>query len=142
VAALDVDRCESLILVPFVGRLDGSLGCRSAAVLGHFSPDIVWNEAENFPYADGNPYIGLEAVVNGVFVRCMSEWDGFAVVIEEVLDAGDTVVAIGRYRGTYNATGREQNAQMVQFWRVAGGKVVWFQQHADMLAVAQVLGVR
>ncbi len=24
-------------------------------VLGLLSPDVVWNEAENFPYADGNP---------------------------------------------------------------------------------------
>ena len=27
-------------------------------VLGAMSPDIVWNEAENFPYADGNPMSG------------------------------------------------------------------------------------
>jgi len=120
----------------------GRLVAGAPSVLGHFSPDIVWSEAENFPYADGNPYIGLEAVVNGVFVRCMSEWDGFAVVIEEVLDAGDTVVAIGRYRGTYKATGRVQNTQMVHIWRVAGGKAVRFQQHADTLAVAQVSDVR
>ena len=25
------------------------------AVLAAMSPDIVWNEAENYPYADGNP---------------------------------------------------------------------------------------
>ena len=28
------------------------------AVVGAMSPDIEWNEAENFPYADGNPYRG------------------------------------------------------------------------------------
>jgi hypothetical protein len=33
-----------------------------AGVLSRRSPDIVWNEAENFPYADGNPYTGPEAV--------------------------------------------------------------------------------
>ncbi len=111
-----------------------------AGVLGCMSPTIVWNEAENFPYADGNPYIGPEAVLNGVFARCVGEWDGFAVVIEEILDAGDTIVACGRYGGTYKATGREQNTQMLHIWRVADGKVIRFQQHADTLHVARVTG--
>lgn len=109
-------------------------------VLGRMSPGIIWNEAENFPYADGNPYVGPEAVLHGVFARCASEWDGFSVVIEEILDAGDTVVALGRYRGTYKATGRAQNTQVVHVWRVANGKVVRFQQYADTLQAARVTG--
>ena len=28
------------------------------AFLNLMDPRIEWNEAENFPYADGNPYIG------------------------------------------------------------------------------------
>lgn len=111
-----------------------------AAVLGSMSPDIVWNEAENFPYADGNPYVGPMAVAKGVFARCGSEWDGFAVVVEEVLDAGETIVVLGRYRGTYKATGRAQNTQFVHVWRIDDGKAVRFQQYADTLHVARVIG--
>jgi uncharacterized protein len=109
-------------------------------VLGPMSPDIVWNEAENFPYADGNPYIGPEAVTNGVFARCIGEWDAFAVKVEEILDAGDTIVALVRYGGTYKASGRAQNTQAVHVWRIAGGQVVRFQQYADTLQVARVTG--
>lgn len=111
-----------------------------AAVLGHMSPDIRWVEAGNFPYADGNPYIGPEAVLNGVFARCGSEWDGFSVRIDEILDAGDTVVALGRYGGVYKATGREQTTQIAHIWRLRDGKAVAFQQHADTLHVARVMG--
>lgn len=110
------------------------------AVLASMSPEIVWNEAENFPYADGNPYVGPEAVANGVFARCGSEWNGFGVAVEELLDAGDTVVALGRYVGTYKATGRPQSTQFVHVWRIAGGKAVRFQQYADTLGVARVIG--
>ena len=39
------------------------------AALACMAPDIVWNEAENYPYADRNPYIGPEAVLMGVFAR-------------------------------------------------------------------------
>lgn len=111
-----------------------------AGVLGRMSPGIVWNEAENFPYADGNPYIGPEAVAQGVFARCISEWDGFAVHVDELLDAGDTIVALVRYRGVFKATGRAQNTQAVHVWRVEGGRVSRFQQYADTLQVARVMG--
>lgn len=109
------------------------------AVLGAMSPDIVWNEAENFPYADNSPYHGPQAVADGVFARCGGEWDGFGVEVEELLDAGETVVAFGRYTGTYKATGRTQNPQIVHVWRLKDGKAVAFQQHVDTLHVARVI---
>lgn len=34
-----------------------------ATVLAAMSPEIVWNEAEGNPWADGNPYVGPEAVL-------------------------------------------------------------------------------
>jgi len=111
-----------------------------AGVLGRMSPDIVWNEANNFPYADGNPYKGPQAVAEGVFARCIGEWDGFGVDIDEVLDAGDTVVGLGHYVGTFKATGKPQRTQLVHVWRIKDGKAVQFQQYADTLHVAQVTG--
>jgi ketosteroid isomerase-like protein len=109
-------------------------------VLGRMDPAIEWNEAENFPYADGSPYIGPEAVAQGVFQRCATEWDGFACQVDEIVDAGDTLVAFGRYLGTYKATGKTQHTQMAHVWRIADGRAVWFQQYADTLAVARVTG--
>ena len=111
-----------------------------AGVLERFSPGIEWNEAENFPYADNNPYRGPEAVLTGVFGRIATDWQGFAPVPEEYLDAGDTVVVLGRYRGTCAATGKALNAQLVHVWRVHDGKAVQFQQYADTLQVARVTG--
>lgn len=110
------------------------------AVVGAMSPDIEWNEAENFPYSDGNPYIGPDAILGGVFARIGGEWDGFSVEPSQFLDAGDTVVMTGRYTGTYNATGRPIHAQVAHFWTLADGKVVQFQQLVDTLAVARCTG--
>ena len=107
-------------------------------VLARMSPDIVWHEAENFPYADGNPYRGPEAVLTGVFARLGTEWDGFAAKPVEFLDAGDTVIVLGRYYGIYKATGRALDAQLVHVWRVADGKAVGFQQYTDTLQSALV----
>jgi ketosteroid isomerase-like protein len=109
-------------------------------VLSRMSPDIVWNEAENFPYADGNPYVGPQAVLQGVFARIGAEWDGFEAAPDELLDAGDTVVALGRYRGIFKATGKRLDAQLAHVWRVADGKAAAFQQYTDTLQAARVTG--
>lgn len=109
-------------------------------VIGRMSPDIVWNEAENYPYADGNPYRGPEAIVGGVFARLGSEWDGFAARPEEFLGAGGTVVVLGRYGGAFKATGQSQDAQFAHVWRIADGKATGFQQYTDTLQAARVGG--
>ena len=123
------------------GIYDAFAAGDGAGAMGRMSPDIVWNEAENNPWADGNPYIGPEAVAKGIFARCATEWDGFAVEVEELIDAGDTVIMLGRYGGTYKSTGRKQHTQVVHVWRVKDGQAVRFQQYLDTLQINRVMGL-
>lgn len=101
------------------------------AVLGAFDPGIQWNEAENFLYADGNPYAGPQAVAEGVFQRIVSDVEGFTVVPEHFIDGGDAIVVEGRYRGTLKSTGTRVDAQFAHVWRLRDGKVIRFQQYTD-----------
>jgi ketosteroid isomerase-like protein len=101
------------------------------AVLAAFDAGIEWNEAESFRYADRNPYRGPQAVAEGVFQRIASDIEGLAVVPESFIDAGDTVVVEGRYKGTMKATGTPVNAQFAHVWRFRAGKVFRFQQYTD-----------
>ena len=110
------------------------------AVLARMAPDIVWNEAESFAYADGNPYRGPQAILSGVFGRITADYDGFQVVAEEFLDAGEAIVATGRYRGTAKATGTALDAQFAHVWRVRDGKAAGFQQYTDTLQFARASG--
>ena len=105
------------------------------AILGGMDPQIEWNEAENFIYADKNPYIGPQAILEGVFMRIGGEWSTFTAVPEEILGSGETVVALGRYRGTFKATGGRVDAQFVHVWRLRDGKIVRFQQYTDTAQV-------
>ena len=111
-----------------------------AGVVGRMSSSIVWNEAQNVPYADGNLYVGPEAAANGVFARCIGEWNRFTVAIDEILDAGDAVISFGRHLGTFKATGKAMRTQLVHAWRVVDGKAVRSQQYADTLQLARVTG--
>jgi ketosteroid isomerase-like protein len=110
------------------------------AVLAAMDPGIVWNEAENFPYADRNPYVGPTAVLEGVFARLGSEWEYFKVVPEELFDAGDTVVVRGRYDAVYKKTGGTISAQFAHFFKLRDGKILTFQQNVDTLQVAKAIG--
>ncbi|MFY9554158.1 MAG: hypothetical protein WAV20_06235 [Blastocatellia bacterium] len=75
-------------------------------VLGALDSKVEWLEAENFIYAEGNPYVGPTAVLEGVFTPLASEWEGFGVSPIEILDAGATVVGRGYYNGTYMQRGQ------------------------------------
>src|SRR5438067_10679937 len=80
-------------------------------IIAALDPQVKWWEAENFIYDDGNPYIGPDAVLKGVFMRIGTDWEGFVVSPEEVHDAGDTVIGRGYYSGTYKKNGRQVRAQ-------------------------------
>ncbi len=107
------------------------------SVLGFLSPDIAWTEAEGFPY--GGTYHGPQAVLEGVFMRLGAEWDGFAAVPDEYIDGGDSVVAMGKYSGTYKATGKSFQANFAHVWKIQDGKAIRFVQYADTLLVNRAL---
>ena len=110
------------------------------AVIAALDPRAEWWEAENFIYADGNPYVGPQAVLEGVFMRIGDEWEGFEVAPQEILDAGETVVGHGYYSGTYKKNGERVRAQFAHFFTFRGGKVVKFQQYTDTAQFQQAAG--
>ncbi len=110
------------------------------AVLGAFDPKIEWREAESFRYADRNPYLGPQAVAEGVFQRIVTEVEQFAAVPENFIDGGDTIVVEGRYKGQVKATGTPVNAQFVHVMHLRGGKVVRFQQYTDTAQWSKAFG--
>jgi uncharacterized protein len=112
------------------------------AVIGILDPRIVWNEAENFVYADHSPYVGVEAVLTGLFARLGGEWDGFSAVPHEIVDGGETVVALGRYGGVYKATGVKVDAQFVHVYKFKDGKVATFQQYTDTAQFQDAVALR
>ncbi len=106
-------------------------------VLAFLDANIAWTEAEGFPY--GGTYDGPNAVLEGVFMRLGSEWDGFAVVPDEFIDAADTIVVLGQYSGTYKATGKSFKANFAHVWKIREGKAVRFVQYVDTLLVHKAL---
>jgi uncharacterized protein len=107
------------------------------AVLEWFDPAIEWVAAENSPLADHSPYRGLNQVVEGVFTRIGLEFPGLAIQVDELLDAGERIVMLGRYHGVRKATGKAFHAQAAHIWTIAASKVTKFQQYLDTYQVAE-----
>ncbi|MEZ4837789.1 ester cyclase [Flavobacterium sp.] len=101
------------------------------AVLGAMDANIVWYEAEGNKFADGNPYKGPEAILNGVFARVLAEHEYFnldKIQLHEM--ANNKVLATLRYKAKHK-NGNEYNAQVAHFWTLKEGKIIAFQQFVD-----------
>lgn len=109
-------------------------------VLAALDPKIEWWEAENFIYADQNPYVGPEGVLTGVFMRIAQDWDNFVVTPDAVLDAGDIAVGHGYYSGVYKKTGTAVKAQFAHMFTFRDGKVIKFQQYTDTAQFQRAVG--
>lgn len=101
------------------------------AVLAALDSAVEWRAAEGMLYDDRSPYIGPDAVAQGVFQRIVSDVDSLSVVPESFIDAGDIVVVEGRYKGKVRATGVRIDAQFAHVYHVRNGKVVRLQQYTD-----------
>jgi ketosteroid isomerase-like protein len=109
------------------------------AFLAHLDPEVVWNEAEGFPYAQGNPYVGAEAIVAGVFGPLLTEFEDFQVEVGEIVGGPEVVTMFGRYRARSRTTGRALDVQCAHTWWLRGDEVVRFQQMVDTAGVARTL---
>lgn len=103
------------------------------AITSYLHQEVVWNEAENYIYADNNPYIGPDAVLEGVMGRTAAEWENFTATPHHMISNGDEVAVMGRYTGTNRATGEYMDLQFVHVMTVEAGQVTSFQQYTDTL---------
>ena len=107
------------------------------AVLAALDEKVVWMEAEGNAYADGNPYIGPDAVLNGVFARVGAEHEYFNLKDIELHEmSGDKVLATLRYDAKVKENGKTFNAQVAHLWTLKDGKVIAFQQYVDTKKLA------
>jgi ketosteroid isomerase-like protein len=110
------------------------------SVLQKFGSEIEWNEAENFPYADGNPYLGPEAVLEGVFKRLADEWEYWDLTEQKYYEAkSGEIIVTGRYKAKNKMTGKVINTQFVHMWTIEDGMITKFQQFADTYQTADAM---
>ncbi len=106
------------------------------AVLGVMAEDVQWTEADGFPLA--GTFVGPQAVLEGVLMRLGEIGDDFAVVPEQFVADGDTIVVLGSYGWNRKSSGEPAIVKMAHVWTMDNGKLVAFQQHVDTLRVREL----
>lgn len=108
-----------------------------AAMMAEVSPQVRWTEMAGFPCA--GTWVGPQAVIDNVFAVLGRDWDGYRFELEKLVDAGDSIVGIGTYRGTFRATGQPMQARVAHLWQLQGGLVAAFEQFTDTLLVHRAM---
>ncbi|AYH47815.1 nuclear transport factor 2 family protein [Dickeya fangzhongdai] len=106
-------------------------------LLSVLAPDAVWIEAAGFPYA--GTYVGPQQIVDGVFHRLATEWEGYRAQVHTYLADGDRVAAFGVYSGTYRATGKAMTATFAHLYQLRAGRIIRMEQYVDSAMVCQAM---
>ena len=107
-------------------------------VVGDMHPDIVWHQAQGLPH--GGVYHGLEEVRRNIFDPLDRDWWAvFTADPDEFLDAGESVVVLGRYRGVAQGTGKPLDVPFVHVWTLRDGKADRFRQFLDTAGWVEAL---
>ena len=106
-----------------------------------FSPDVVMSVDENFPDMMIEPgYEGLADVLR----MWLSSWEKpFIVEADELIDLGEYVVAIIRWRGVSKHSGSVVERPGAHLWKLQDDKVVAFKicrDRAEAFASAAAAG--
>ncbi len=120
--------------VETVQRLYDAFASRDANTIRQlFAPDIEWIQNDGFP--NGGRHVGADVVLNDVFARFRVDWTDWTAPVHQWLDAGETVVAIGEYRGTHRATGRSMTAAFAHVYDIRDGRIIQFRQFTDTVQI-------
>src|SRR2546423_1274631 len=108
-----------------------------------WAPDIVWDTTPT-----GIPGLGVYRGIDQAR-KFFDEWFGafplaeLAVMIDELIEAGDTVVAVSRQRGRGSASGAAVELGFTQVFTVREGQITTvtvFLERAEAMAAAGLAG--
>lgn len=106
------------------------------AAFANFADDIVWRgTGESVPA--GGTYHGIEEVRSKWLPEFAATYQDFSQSVDELLDCGDHVVALGTARSSVG--GQQIDAPFCHVWKYSGDKVVEATFFGDSGQVLQAL---
>lgn len=106
------------------------------AVLNMTDPEFEVVQTQLLPW--GGHYQGRDGLQR--FLGLLMEYVEGLPQIEEYVEAGEQVVAIGRLRGKVKTTGKSFDIRIVHLWTVRQSRLVRFQAYIDTPAMLEALG--
>jgi ketosteroid isomerase-like protein len=109
------------------------------ANMGLIDPDIVW-DLSRVELPDGASFTGRSGLRS--FVETWEEgFDSEHVEAEEILDAGDRVVAMIHHRGRGKTSGIEVDQRFAMVWTLRGGRAVRMDMYPSREEALEAAGL-
>lgn len=108
-----------------------------ATVLDLLDENVEWTEMEGFPYA--GTHRGPKAVRRNVFEKIGEEWENWQATPKDFIAAGERVVVLGEYTGTYEETGKRIQVPFAHVFTIKDEKVVEYRQYTDTELVQEAV---
>lgn len=130
--------------VQIVRRVYDALGEPGADVTALWDPDVEFDVSRDVwgAVVGGGHYRGVEGV-RAWMLDLYAAWEQLDIDVEELIDAGDDVVAVIRVAGRGRVSGLEVEYRPAGVWTIRDGRivrVVWFVERADALEAAGIEG--
>jgi ketosteroid isomerase-like protein len=131
----NVELVRSLIpeQVDLVQVFSGGIEALATAFVGLLDKMAPDAEIMFVPVAPGNPgadYEGLRGLMEG-WRDWLAPWESYVIEVEELVDAGNSVVALVNMRARTEHGGVEMEQQGATIWTVEEGKIVRMSFHLD-----------
>ena len=105
-------------------------------LLAPLADDVEIYQSELLPW--GGTYKGREGMM--AFIQAITSHIDSIVVVEELIEAGNDVIMVGRSRGTVQANGEAYEVRLVDRIRLREGKITRLEIFLDTPAVLEAMG--
>jgi len=101
-------------------------------------PDVEWDVSRNSP--ETKVWRGRQGFVDG-WRFWMRDWSEFRVELDELIDAGDVVVALVRQSGRGRGSGVEVEQETATVFTVEGGKITRIEAYGGRREALRAAGI-
>jgi ketosteroid isomerase-like protein len=103
-------------------------------------PDFVWDMSTFRGWPERKTYAGIEGA-REFMDDWLDAWDDWELELEELRDAGDSVVGVVRQRGRSKATGLPVDMHFAQVWTYRDERQIRMQMYANPDEALEAMGL-
>jgi uncharacterized protein len=102
--------------------------------LGTFNPEVEWSTTEG-------TFRGIEGVVTSL-AEWLEPWEEHHIEAEEIVEAGDQVLAVIHLTGRVEGSGMEIDQRFFQLYAVRDGRIVRMVEFVRRAEALEAAGIR
>jgi ketosteroid isomerase-like protein len=110
------------------------------ALFDLFDEYIVWDFRAYSPVDRGEPVFGKQAVMADVR-KWIGTWTDFTFEVDELIDAGDSVVLVVNERGQGRGSGVPMDHHYCSIWTFRNGRIIRGEAYKTKAEALEALGM-